>query len=83
MGISNGCTGLSRRLDIFKAMAEKLHKREAVVKSYLAPRVSQPMYCTTTDLQRAYENALESIKDHFRKLRDVVIRYKIKKTCEV
>jgi hypothetical protein len=34
-------------------------------------------FASTMDLQRAYANALESIKDHFRKLRDV-IRYKIK-----
>ena len=30
------------------------------------------------DLQRAYANALESIRDHFRKLRDIVIQDKIK-----
>ena len=52
--------------------------------SYPAPRVPQPTsrsvstLCVNHDCQRAFVNALGPIKDYFRELRDVVIRYKIR-----
>ena len=53
-------------------------------RSYLAPRVSQPMYRTTSmpytncGPPACICNALESMKGYFQSLRDVVIWYKVK-----
>ena len=78
--------GFSPRLDIFKAMVEKLTQEEgwgslglAWLREYLNrhPALSTRL-ASTMDRQRAFANAPGLIKDYFWKLRDVIIRYKIK-----
>ena len=51
-----GAQGFPRRLDIFKAMAEKLTQEFEEGGNGSAPGAPQPIYCATTmDLRRAYK----------------------------
>ena len=78
--------GFLPRLDIFKAMAEKFTQEEgwgslglAWLPGYLNqhPALST-RFASTMDHQRAFANAPGPIKDYFQKLRDVIVRYKIR-----
>ena len=82
MGTENGCTGLPPETGYIQGYGREATQEEGG--SGLDPTWLQGFlnrctalsacFASTMDLQRAYANALESIKDHFRKLRDV-IRY--------
>ena len=79
--------GFPLRLDIFKAMIEKLAQEEGWgslgptwLRGYLNWHPELPAcFAPTMVRQRVFANALGPIKDCFRELRDAVIRYKNKK----
>ena len=78
--------GFPPRLDIFKAVVEKLAQEEGRdslgptwLRGYLNQHpVVSACFASTMDCQRAFANALGPIKGYFRKLRDAITRYKIK-----